>query len=155
MPFSFSEAPPNFQKAIEIILKPNLGRYVSVYMDDVIISSPLFTHSVKHLKEVFKLLQEAGLTFNKDKCHFASEKLKYLGLVISKEGIRTDGTKVNAITQMKPPKNAREIATFLGMIGWYQKFIKNYTDLCEPLYRLKGKSVKFIWSNDEQTAFEN
>ncbi|GFW67845.1 retrovirus-related Pol polyprotein from transposon 17.6 [Trichonephila clavipes] len=87
MPFGLSGADPNFQKAFEIILKPLLGRYLSVYMDDVIISSPSFTHHVKHLRVVFKLLQEAGLTLNKDKCRFACEKLKYLGLVISKEGI--------------------------------------------------------------------
>ncbi|GFW33565.1 retrovirus-related Pol polyprotein from transposon 17.6 [Trichonephila clavipes] len=85
MPFGLPKVAPNFQKAIEIILKPVLGRYVSVYVDDAIISSPSLTHHVKHLREVFKLLQEAGFTLNQDKCHFAREKLKYLGLVVRKD----------------------------------------------------------------------
>ncbi|GFV98854.1 transposon Tf2-6 polyprotein [Trichonephila clavipes] len=103
MPFSLSGAAPNFQKAIDIILKPVTGRFVSVYMDDVIIISP---------------------SFNKDKCHFARDKLKYLGLVISKEGIETDHSKVKTITEMKPPKNNKEVSKFLGMAGWYQNLYR-------------------------------
>ncbi|GFU99273.1 retrovirus-related Pol polyprotein from transposon 17.6, partial [Trichonephila clavipes] len=78
MPFGLSGAGPNFQKAIDIILKPVIGKFVSVYMDDVIISFSSFTQHVKHLKEVFRLLHEAGLTLNKDKCKFGCEELKYL-----------------------------------------------------------------------------
>ncbi|GFX69462.1 retrovirus-related Pol polyprotein from transposon opus [Trichonephila clavipes] len=118
MPFGLSGAAPNFQKAIDMILKPVLGRFVSVHMDDVIISSPSFTH--------FK----AGLTLNKSKCHFASEELKYLSLVINNEGVRTDESKVKVITEMKLPKNAREVAKFLGMTGWYQKLIRDYAEQC-------------------------
>ncbi|GFS86502.1 retrovirus-related Pol polyprotein from transposon 297 [Trichonephila clavipes] len=69
MPFGLSGAAPNFQNVIDIILKPMIGKFVNVYMDDVIISSPSFTQHVKHLKEVFRLLHEAGLTLNKDKCN--------------------------------------------------------------------------------------
>ncbi|GFW37823.1 retrovirus-related Pol polyprotein from transposon 297 [Trichonephila clavipes] len=118
MPFGLSGAAPNFQKAIDIILKPVIGKFVSVYMDDVIISSPSFTQHVKHLKEVFRLLHEAGLTLNKDKCKFGCEELKYLGLIINKEGIKTDETKVQAIVEMKPPHNSKEVSKFLGMSQW-------------------------------------
>ncbi|GFX78971.1 retrovirus-related Pol polyprotein from transposon gypsy [Trichonephila clavipes] len=111
MPFGLSEAAPNFQKAIDIILKPVIGKFVSIYMDDVIISSPSFTQHVKYLKEVFRLLHEAGLTLNKDKCKFGCEELKYLSLIIYKEGIKTDETKVQAIVEMKKlrinPKRCR------------------------------------------------
>ncbi|GFU79797.1 retrovirus-related Pol polyprotein from transposon opus [Trichonephila clavipes] len=118
MPFGLSGAAPNFQKAIDIILKPMIGKFVSVYMDDVIISSPSFTQHVKHLKEVFRLLHEAGFTLNKDKCKFGCEELKYLGLIINKEGIKTDETKVQAIVEMKPPHNSKEVSKFLGMSQW-------------------------------------
>ncbi|GFY20950.1 retrovirus-related Pol polyprotein from transposon 297 [Trichonephila clavipes] len=94
MPFGLSRAAPNFQKAIDIILKPVLVHFVSVYMDDVIISSPSFTEHVDHLNQVFTLLQDAGLTMNKDKCHLARDKFKYLGLIISRDGIKTDDNKV-------------------------------------------------------------
>ncbi|GFW31282.1 retrovirus-related Pol polyprotein from transposon 17.6 [Trichonephila clavipes] len=81
-------------------------------------------------------------------------KLKYLGLVISKEGIETDNSKVEAITEMKPPKNSKEVSKFLGMAGWYQKFIPKYADICEPLYRLKKKGPKFNWSTEAQDSFD-
>ncbi|GFX25101.1 retrovirus-related Pol polyprotein from transposon 297 [Trichonephila clavipes] len=123
-------------------------------MDDEIISSPSFTQHVEHLKEVFRLLHEAGLTLNKDKCKFGSDELKYLGLIINKEGIKTDETKVQAMVEMKPPRNSKEVSKFLGMSQWYAKFIKNYADLCEHLYHLKRKFKKFIWSIEAQKAFD-
>ncbi|GFW31974.1 retrovirus-related Pol polyprotein from transposon 297 [Trichonephila clavipes] len=154
MPFGLSGAAPNFQRAIDIILQPVIGRFVSVYMDDVIITSPSFKDHLDHLTQVFTLLRDAGLTLNKEKCHFARDKLKYLGLIISKEGIETDNKKIRAITEMKPPKNNREVSKFLGMTGWYQKFIPRYADICEPLYQLKKKGAKFNWSEEAQDSFD-
>ncbi|GFU93842.1 retrovirus-related Pol polyprotein from transposon 17.6 [Trichonephila clavipes] len=153
MPFGLSGAAPNSQKAIDI-LKPVIGRFVSVYMDDGIITSPSFNEHLDHLNQVFTLLRDAGLTLNKEKCHLARDKLKYLGIVISKEGIETDNSKVKVITEMKPPKNIREVSKFLGMAGWYKKFIPKYADICEPLYRLKKKGVKFNWSTVAQDSFD-
>ncbi|GFY18844.1 retrovirus-related Pol polyprotein from transposon 17.6 [Trichonephila clavipes] len=86
MPFGLSRVAPNFQKAIDIIFTPVIGKFANVYMDDVIISSASFTQHVKHLKEVFPLLHEEGLTLNKDKCKFGCEELKYLGLIFNKGG---------------------------------------------------------------------
>ncbi|GFX33323.1 retrovirus-related Pol polyprotein from transposon 297 [Trichonephila clavipes] len=154
MSFGLSGAAPNFQKAIDIIIQPVIGRFVSIYMDDVIITSPSFDEHLDHLNKVFTLLRDAGLTLNKYKCHFARNKLKYLGLVISKEGIEPDNSKVKAITEMKPPKNSKEVSKFLGMAGWYQKFIPQYADICEPLYRLKKKGAKLNWSTEAQDYFD-
>ncbi|GFY03817.1 retrovirus-related Pol polyprotein from transposon 17.6 [Trichonephila clavipes] len=86
MPFGLSGAAPNFQKAIDIILKPVVGSFVMVYMDDVIITSPSFNEHLDPLNQVFTLLRDAGLTLNKEKCHFARTKLKYLGLIIRMAG---------------------------------------------------------------------
>ncbi|GFU40164.1 retrovirus-related Pol polyprotein from transposon 297 [Trichonephila clavipes] len=154
MPFGLSRAAPYFQKVMNMILKPVRGRFVSVYMDDVIISSSSFANRVKHLREVFRLLQEAELTSNKGKCKFGCDKLKYLGLVISKEGISTDEATVKTIVEMRPPKNSKEVSKCLGMTQWYAKFIKNYADLCKPFCKLKKKSRKFFWSEETQKAFE-
>ncbi|GFY16185.1 retrovirus-related Pol polyprotein from transposon opus [Trichonephila clavipes] len=121
---------------------------------DVIISSPSFTQNVKYLKEVFRLLHEAGLMLNKEKCKFGCEELKYLGLIINKKGIKTDEAKVQAIVGMKPPRNFKEVLKFLVMSQWYAKFIKNYADICEPLYNLKRKLKRFIWSMEAQKAFD-
>ncbi|GFU57056.1 retrovirus-related Pol polyprotein from transposon 297 [Trichonephila clavipes] len=125
MSFGLSGAAPNFQKAIDIILKPVIGRFVMVYMDDVFIISPSFNEYIDHLNQVFTLLRDAGLTLNKEKCHFARDKLKYIGLVISKEGIETDNSKVKAITEIKPPKNSKEVSKFLGMAGCIRNLYPN------------------------------
>ncbi|GFW27023.1 retrovirus-related Pol polyprotein from transposon opus [Trichonephila clavipes] len=126
MPFGLSWVAPDFQKAIDIILKPVIGKFVNVYIDDVIISSPSFTQHVEHLKEVFRLLHEAGLTLNKDKYKFGCDELKYLSLIINKEEIKTDETKVQAIVEMKPPRNSKEVSRFLGMSSGTQ----NLLNLC-------------------------
>ncbi|GFS70220.1 retrovirus-related Pol polyprotein from transposon opus [Trichonephila clavipes] len=130
MPFGLSGAAPNFQKAINLILKPVIGKFVSVYMDDVIISSPSFTHHVEHLREVFRLLQDAGLTLNKEKCKFGCDELKYLDLIISKEGIKTEKTTglLRAIVEMKPSRNSKEVSKFLGLSQWYAKPQANRTE---------------------------
>ncbi|GFV84903.1 retrovirus-related Pol polyprotein from transposon 297 [Trichonephila clavipes] len=123
-------------------------------MEDVIISSPSFTYIGEHLREVFQLVQDAGLTLNKEKCKFGCDELKYLGLIISKEGIKTDEIKDRALVKMKPPRHSIEVSKFLGMSQWYAKFVKKYADLCDPLYNLKRKLKKFCWSIEAQKAFD-
>ncbi|GFX78746.1 retrovirus-related Pol polyprotein from transposon 412 [Trichonephila clavipes] len=141
--------------AIDIILQPVIGRFVSVYMDDVIITSSSFKDHLDHLTQVFTLLRDAGLTLNKEKCHFARDKLKYLGLIISKEGIETDNKKIKAITEMKPPKNNREVSKFLGMTGELRVYIpgslrkdimKEFHDL--PLAGHLGKRKTYLKLRD-------
>ncbi|GFW68163.1 retrovirus-related Pol polyprotein from transposon 297 [Trichonephila clavipes] len=122
-------------------------------MGDVIITFPSFNENLHHLNQVFTLLRDAELNLNKEKCHFACDKLKCLGLIISKEGIETDNSKVKAIGEIKPPKNSKEMSKFLGMAGWYQKLIPKYADICEPLYRLKKKVAKFNWSTEATGCF--
>ncbi|GFT68991.1 retrovirus-related Pol polyprotein from transposon 297 [Trichonephila clavipes] len=109
-------ADPNFQTATDIVLKPVIGKFKNVYMDDVILSSPSFTQHIEHLKEVFRLLQDAGLIF----------------------------TRINANLVVMNKRISQ----------WYAKFIKNYADLCEPLYNLKRKLKKFCWSIEAQKAFD-
>ncbi|GFX70576.1 retrovirus-related Pol polyprotein from transposon opus [Trichonephila clavipes] len=138
LPFGLSGVDPNFQKSMDIILRPVLGSYMNMYMEGVIIASTLFAHQVEHLRELFRLLQETGLVLNKDKCNFGCEKLKFWGLVISKDGITTDESKVKPIIEMKPPKHSREVTKNLGINQWYQKFIKDYADLCEALCQLQS-----------------
>ncbi|GFV48740.1 retrovirus-related Pol polyprotein from transposon 297 [Trichonephila clavipes] len=123
-------------------------------MDEVIITSQSFNEYIDHLNQVFTLLRDAEVTLNKEKCHFVRDKLKYLGLIISKEGIETDNSKVKAIAEMKPPKNNKEVSKFLGMAGWYQKCIPKYADICEPIYRLQKKGAKFNWSTEAQDSFD-
>ncbi|GFU72759.1 retrovirus-related Pol polyprotein from transposon 297 [Trichonephila clavipes] len=123
-------------------------------MEDVIISSPSFPQHIEHLREVFRLLQDAGLTLNKKKYKIGCVELKYLGLVINKEGIKTDEIKVRAIVEMKPLRNSKQVSKFLGMSQWYANFIKNYAVLWEPLYNLKRKLKRFCWLIEAQKAID-
>ncbi|GFY31678.1 retrovirus-related Pol polyprotein from transposon 297 [Trichonephila clavipes] len=154
MSFGLSGAAPNFQKAIIIILKPVIGKFVNVYMDDVIISSPSFTQHVKHLEEVFRLLHEAGLTLNKDKCKFCCEELKYLGLIINKEGIKIDETKVQAIVEMKPPRNSKEVSNFLGMSQWLVEGLLFYAKYATSLEEMRVYIPKSL-SNEIMREFHD
>ncbi|GFU46782.1 retrovirus-related Pol polyprotein from transposon 297 [Trichonephila clavipes] len=126
MPFGLSGVAPNFQKAIDMILKPVLGRFVMVYMDDVIITSPSFNEHIDHMNQVFTLLRDAGLTLNKDKCHFARDKLKYLDLKISKEGIETDIRAPISLISDNGPQFISEIFEHLSH-RLYIKHIKTVT----------------------------
>ncbi|GFY07044.1 retrovirus-related Pol polyprotein from transposon 297 [Trichonephila clavipes] len=154
MPFGLSGAAPNFQRAIDIILKPVIGRFVSVYMDDVIITSPSFKDHLDHLTQVFTLLRDAGLTLNKEKCHFARDKLKYLGLIISKEGIETDNKKIRAITEMKPPKNNKEVSKFFRDDGLVPKIYSAIRRYMRTIVPIKEKGAKFNWSGEAQDSFD-
>ncbi|GFU29989.1 retrovirus-related Pol polyprotein from transposon 297 [Trichonephila clavipes] len=143
MPFGLSGADLNFQKAIDI-LKPVIEKFVDVYMDDVIISSPSFTQHIDHAKEVFRLLQDAGLPLNKNKYKFGCDELKYLGLIINKEGIKTDDTKVRAIVEMKPLRNSKEVSKFLASARVIaDNFFDNYVSRF-------GAPVKLISDNGPQ-----
>ncbi|GFW67785.1 retrovirus-related Pol polyprotein from transposon 297 [Trichonephila clavipes] len=104
MPFGLSGAASNFQKAIDIILKTVIGRFVMVYMDDVIITSPSFHEHIDHLNQVFTLLRDAGLTLNKEKCHFARDKLKYLGLIITLRALALNSREQLIQEQREDPK---------------------------------------------------
>ncbi|GFV77324.1 transposable element Tcb1 transposase [Trichonephila clavipes] len=111
-------------------------------MDDVIITSPSFKDHLDHLNQVFTLLRDAGLTLNKEKCHFAPDKLKYLGLIISKDGIETDSNKVRAITEMRPPKNNREVSKCLGMTGCSTSAMRNERNVSSAVWLQKTVTLK-------------
>ncbi|GFW52119.1 retrovirus-related Pol polyprotein from transposon opus [Trichonephila clavipes] len=148
MPFGLSGAAPNFQKAIDIILKPVISKFVSVYMDEVIIiASPSFTQHLKHLKEVFRLLHEAGLTLNKEKCKFGCAELKYLGLIINKEGIKTDEAKVQAIVEMKPPRNSKGVGAVLNQEQRPVVFASRTLSAAERNYTVtERKCLAVVWA---------
>lgn len=154
MPFGLSGAPATFQRLMDTILRDLIGSNVFVYLDDILIVSETFEEHMAHLKQVFNRIQKAGMTIKLDKCAFAREELKYLGYNITPQGIKADSSKFEAIRDMPPPKIAKQLASFLGLVGWYQKFIPAYATICEPLYALKRKRVRYVWSSEAQEAFD-
>ncbi|KFM71017.1 Transposon Ty3-I Gag-Pol polyprotein, partial [Stegodyphus mimosarum] len=154
MPFGLCGAPSTFQRAMDIVLKPVLGKSTLIYLDDIIITSSSLEQHIKDLQEVFSLLKEAGLTINASKCKFATKELKYLGYKISQKGIETQDSKIKAIKSFPPPKTAKKLSSFLGLCSYYRSFIKDFANIVEPLLVLKRKKSKFTWTAEANTAFE-
>jgi hypothetical protein len=126
---------------------------VLVYLDDINVFSKTFNQHMEHLEEVFKKLMKANLKLKPKKCVFFKNEVEYLGFIIDENGLKPQPAKIEAIQKMSAPISKRDIQVFLGMTGYYRRFISNFSKIAEPLfYLLKGEN-KFIWMEDCQRAF--
>lgn len=154
MPFGLKNAPATFQRLMERVLDKLRGKNCMVYLDDIIIFSPSVQQHLTDLHEVLEKLALAGLTLNLKKCKFCLRQIKYLGHVVSAQGVSADTEKVEAIKNYPVPRNLREVQRFLGLAGWYHRFVPGFSQLAEPLNALKRKGQRFHWSDSCQSAFE-
>ena len=155
MPFGLATAPSTFQRAINAVLSSVLGKHALAYLDDVVIYSRSFDEHLSHLDEVLGLLAQAGFRLNVSKCQLAVNSFKFLGFLITPQGISPDPEKVEAISRMQPPRTVRQVRQFLGATGFFRKHVDNYATLAAPLTRLLRKDEKFVWGNEQQKAFED
>jgi hypothetical protein len=154
MPQGLCNAPATFQRAMDIVLANLKVTCVLVYLDDINVFSRTFNEHLSHLEEVFKRLIKANLKLKPRKCHFFKEQIEYLGYLVDQDGLKPQPQKIEAMQKLDVPKSRRDIQVFLGMVGYYRQFIKNFSQIAEPLfYLLKGDS-KFIWTLECQEAFE-
>lgn len=148
MPLGLTNTPSTFQKAMNTILSPLLRKCVLVFVDDILIYSPTLDEHKQHLEQVFVILEDHNFLLKKSKCTFAQQQLEYLGHIISSEGVATDPKKVQAVADWPTPTNIRQLRGFLGLSGYYRKFIKNYGILSRPLTDLLKKGVPFVAFNN-------
>lgn len=153
MPFGLTNAPATWQRLIDRVIGADLEPYVFVYLDDIIVISPDFHTHLKVLAEVLERLIKAGLTVSREKCHFCRPSLKYLGYVVDSEGLHVDVSKVEAMLNVPPPRNAKEVRRFVGMASWYRRFIPNFATILKPLTELTRKNVHFLWTDKCQESF--
>ena len=139
MPFGLRNSPACYQRLMNNLLAGLTWKTCLVYIDDCTIFSSTFEQHVKDVREVLQRFMEAGLTLKMSKCKFFASQLEFLGHVVSGEGIRPSPKKVQAIQEVKPPSNITELRGFLGMTGWFRKFIQNYARIALPLTRLTKK----------------
>ncbi|GBP23651.1 Retrovirus-related Pol polyprotein from transposon 17.6 [Eumeta japonica] len=154
MPFGLKNAPATFQRMMNDILKGLIGNICLVYLDDIIIYSENKKQHLERLKKVFDALQRANLKINKNKCKFLKTEVKFLGHKLTPQGIRPTQDKIEAITKFPLPRTVKETKSFLGLIGYYRKFIPNMSKIIKPLTNLTKKADKFIITDEVKRAFK-
>ena len=155
MPFGLVNAPATFQMLMNMILKGLTWKHCLVYIDDIIVWSDNFENHLKHLSLIFQRLRDANLTLKPLKCSFAKSEVNYLGHIISKDGIKVNPSKIDAVKSYPLPKNQHDVRSFLGLANYYRKFVKGYSKIALPLNRLLTKNTLFKWTQDCQTAFDS
>lgn len=154
MPFGLCNAPATFERMIDTVLRGLKWKTCLCYLDDIVIFSTTFTEHLQRLDEVLTCLAHAGLQLNTKKCHFASTSIKVLGHVVSKEGIRPDPEKINAVLNFSRPRSQKELRSFLGLASYFRRFIRNFAAIASPLNKLLTSGTPFIWTEDCETAFK-
>ena len=154
MPFGLAGAPATFLGAMNDTLKPVLRRCALVFFDDILIYSHTLEDHVKHLKEVFQLLKNDSWNIKKSKCSFAQRQLSYLGYIISEQGIATEPEKIHKIQNWPVPLSVKDLRRFLGLAGYYRKFILHYGIIAKPLTQLLRKNTPFMWTSVCDEAFK-
>ena len=154
LPMGLASAPGAFQNLMELILSGLSYEIALVYLDDIIIFGRSFKEHIQRLELVFKRLADSGLKIKGTKCKFFSQKIQFLGHVITEKGVEVDPEKVKAVQNMKTPTNLKEVRAVLGLVGFYRKFIPNFGATAEPLYKLLNKETKFTWSIECQNSME-
>ena len=153
-PFGLSQAPAYFQLLIDQVLM-GCGDFAMGYLDDIIVFSKSEEEHLRHLEEIFKRLRHFDLKMKRQKSSFFKRHIQYLGHLVSENGFEPLPEKLEAIRTMPHPKSPKEVKQFLGLIGYYRKFIPRFSDLSRPLTRLTRHDAKFEWDQQCQKSFHH
>ncbi|XP_052478451.1 uncharacterized protein LOC105775484 [Gossypium raimondii] len=154
MPFGLTNAPAVFMDLMNRIFRPYLDRFVVVFIYDILVYSRDETEHAEHLRIVLQILREKKLYAKFSKCEFWLREVGFLGHIVSAEGIRVDPSKISAIVNWSPPKNVFEVRSFLGLAGYYRRFVQGFSMIASPMTRLLQKDVKFEWTDKCQQSFD-
>ncbi|GJS40242.1 putative reverse transcriptase domain-containing protein [Tanacetum coccineum] len=154
MPFGLTNAPAVFMDLMNRVCKPYLDKFIIVFIDDILIYSKNKQEHEEHLKMILELLKKEELYAKFSKCEFWIPKVQFLGHVIDSEGIHVDPAKIESIKDWTSPKSPTEIRQFLGLAGYYQRFIEGFSKIAKPMTKLTQKKVKFEWGDKQEAAFQ-
>ncbi|KAI3784347.1 hypothetical protein L1987_43445 [Smallanthus sonchifolius] len=154
MPFGLTNAPAVFMDLMNRVCKPYLDQFVIVFIDDILIYSRTKEDHTTHLKLILELLKKEQLYAKFSKCEFWLREIHFLGHVINNQGIHVDPAKVTAIKNWSTPSTPSEIRSFLGLAGYYRRFIPNFSKIALPLTTLTHKNKPFVWEQKQEDAFQ-
>ncbi|GJS21588.1 putative reverse transcriptase domain-containing protein [Tanacetum coccineum] len=154
MPFGLTNAPAVFMDLMNRVCKPYLDKFVIVFIDDILIYSKNKQEHAEHLKLILELLKKEQLYAKFSKCEFWIPKVQFLGHVIDSQGIHVDPAKIESVKDWESPKSATEIRQFLGLAGYYRRFIEGFSKIAKPMTKLTQKKIKFEWSDKAEAAFQ-
>ncbi|XP_057526371.1 uncharacterized protein LOC130805605 [Amaranthus tricolor] len=153
MPFGLTGAPSTFMRLMNEILRPFLGKFIVVYLDDILIYSREKEEHMRHLQQLFEVLRKQRLYAKLEKCNFLLPEVSFLGYVIGKTGVRVDPEKVKAIKEWPTPTTLTQVRSFHGLASFYRRFIKDFSSVLAPVTECT-KQGKFEWTPAAQQAFE-
>ncbi|EFA11803.1 Retrovirus-related Pol polyprotein from transposon 297-like Protein [Tribolium castaneum] len=153
VPFGLTSAPAVFQRMINTALGQLRFSKVLIYLDDILIPAPTISESLHLLRIVLKVLQDNGLTLNLNKCYFLKKQIEYLGYEITESTIKPSKRKIEAVEEFPKPTNVHEVRQYLGLTGYFRKFISDYAKKSRPLSCLLLKDAEWEWGSSQEEAF--
>jgi hypothetical protein len=155
MAFGLTGAPATFQAEMNRTLAPVLRKFAVVFFDDILVYSNNYQEHLQHLQSILHLLQDNQWKVKISKCSFALPSIHYLGHVISASGVATDEAKNETVKEWPTPLDVKQLRSFLGLAGYYRKFVQGYGSISQPLTALLRKNVPFIWTTETELAFQS
>ena len=160
LPFGLCNAPATFQRMMDQVLSGLKWTMCLVYLDDLVIYGKTFEEHCERLEAVLMALDQAGLSLNPEKCTFAVEEIACLGHQVTSNGIRPDPSKLEAILEFPSPATSpphqrlTTLRSFLGIVSYYRRFVKNFASIASPLYQCLKKNAPWIWGEEQENAFQ-
>ncbi|GJR59868.1 hypothetical protein Tco_1502030 [Tanacetum coccineum] len=154
MPFGLTNAPAVFMDLMNRVCKPYLDKFVIVFIDDILIYSCNKEEHADHLRIILELLKKEKLYAKFSKCDFWISVVQFLGHVIDSQGIHVDPAKIEAVKNWASPTTPTEVRQFLGLAGYYRRFIEGFSKIAKPLIELTHKNKKYIWGENQDSAFQ-
>ena len=154
MLFGLTNAPVAFMDLMNRVFRPYMDRFVVVFIDDIVVYSKDWENHDTHVRVVLETLRREKLYAKLSKCEFWLNEVSFLGHIVSEEGIQVDSKKVEVIIEWKPLRNVTEVHSFMGLAGYYRRFVKGFSMTAAPMTRLLQKNVKFEWSEKCHASFE-
>jgi hypothetical protein len=153
LPFGLKTAPASFQRFMDRILEGIKFKFTYGFLDDIIIFSKTWKEHVQHIKMVLERLQRYNAKIKLEKCKWAGEEISFLGHILRENQLEMDPRKVQGIMNAAPPNNVKAVQRFLGMTGYYRRFIRNYSQIASPLTMLTSAKVAWKWEKEQEVAF--